>query len=357
MKAIAGRGNGRGHWAGSSRAASLSDRRPAEIDTTLTQFWGVDFDQSELGVGEYLDRWLDDHARLKVKPSTLLRYRQLAGRLKPLIGEVSLQDLCPAHIQSSYATLLSSGLAAQTVVHHHRMLRQALDHAMRWGLLAANPTDAVSTPLVERREMRTLSARDVALLEEAAGDTEFRRLIHVAVTTGLRLGELLGLQWNDIDFDRARLRVQRTVVHRERKTSLGSPKTPHSIRAVALSRRTIATLREQQDMQAVRRARQGRADADARIVFPAEDGSLQPPYRVSNRFTSLVRRVGLTGVRFHDLRHTMATLALAAGVHIKVVSERLGHSNTQITLDTYSHVLPDLQREAAEALDAALTLG
>lgn len=148
--------------------------------------------------------------------------------------------------------------------------------------------------------------------------------------------------------------MQRTVVHRERKTSLGSPKTPRSRRSVALSRGTIDTLREQQAAQAARRSQERSAEPHDRLVFPAEDGSLQPPYRVSNRFTSLVRRTGLDSVRFHDLRHTMATLALAAGVHIKVVSERLGHSSTQITLDTYSHVLPDLQQEAAEALDAAL---
>ena len=333
---------------------SIGDAQRALTNALATRDRGIDLDPSRVLLAEYFDRWLDEHARLTVRPSTLVRYRQLTKRLKPLLGNLALRDLRPAHIQRAYAGLLDDGLAARTVLHHHRVLKQSLKQAVRWGLLASNPSDAATPPRVERREMRTLSAEEVALVEAAATDDEFRRMIHVAVTTGLRLGELLGLQWRDIDFESGRMLIQRTASYQDRETTLGPPKTAKSRRPVALSQGTLVVLREHRVSQSAHRLAIGPAYRDSDLVFPAPDGSVQPPYRISGRFKDLVARVGLEGVRFHDLRHTMATLALGAGVHVKVVSERLGHSTTQITLDTYSHVSPDLQREAAEVLDGAL---
>jgi integrase len=315
---------------------------------------GITIDPSKLTVAEHLERWLDDHASLRVEPATLLRYRQIATRLTPLIGSIRLADLQAAHIQSAYRRLLDDGLADRTVLHHHRVLKQALKHAVLWKLLAANPADAVTPPRPERREMRSLSAEEVTRLEAAAGDDDYRRLITVSVSTGLRLGELLGLKWSDVDFDAGRVRVQRTLTYLSRVLALASLKTSHSRRVVALSAHTVTTLREHRAAQLERRLALGEVYAEQGLVFPAENGALLPPYRVSNRFTNLCRREGLQGVRWHDLRHTMATLALGAGVNVKIVSERLGHSTTQITLDTYSHVLPDMQEAAAEALDVAL---
>lgn len=333
-----------------SRGEALRALRSA----SATRDQGVDLNPSRVLIRDYLERWLNEHARLRVKASTLLRYRQLAARLTPFIGGVTLRDLRPAHVQRAYGALLDEGLAARTVLHHHRMLKQALQQAVRWGLIATNPADAATAPRAERREMRTLSAEEVALVEDAASDEDFRRLVHVAVTTGLRLGELLGLQWGDIDFEHGRIQVQRSAFYRERSTTLGSVKTGRSRRAIAISQGTLATLRQHRAAQAARRLELGPAYQDLDMVFAAPDGSICPPYRVSNRFAVITAELGLRGVRFHDLRHTMATLALSAGVHVKVVSERLGHSTTQITLDTYSHVLPDLQEEAAAVLDAVL---
>ncbi len=315
---------------------------------------GLDINPSRVTLGEHLDRWLDEHARLRVKPSTLLRYRQLANRLKPFAGTVPLRDLRPERIQYAYAQLLEEGLSARTVLHHHRVLSQALKQAVRWGLLASNPADAVTPPRAAPRELRTLRPEEVALLEDAAPDDEFRRLIQVAVKTGLRLGELLGLQWKDIDLEGGRMRIQRSASYRNGETTLGPVKTGRSQRPVALSAETLAVLRAQRASQRARRLELGPAYRDHDLVFAAADGSAQPPYRISGRFRSVAARAGVGGVRFHDLRHAMATAALGAGVHVKVVSERLGHSTTQITLDTYSHVLPDLQREAAELIDEAL---
>ena len=330
------------------------DAQRALTDAMAIRDRGIDLNPSGVSLGDYLDRWLDEHVRLTVKASTLGRYRQMARRLKPFLGELALRDLRPPHIQGAYAHLLSDGLAARTVLHHHRLLKQALKQAVRWGLIAINPADAVTPPRAQRREMRTLSPEDLALVEAAAPDDEFRGLIRVAVTTGLRLGELLGLQWRDIDFEGGRMLIQRTASYQDRQTTLGPLKSGKSHRPVALSQGTLTVLREQRARQRAHRLEIGPAYRDADLVFPAADGTVQPPYRISGRFRDLVARVGLEGIRFHDLRHTMATLALGAGVHVKVVSERLGHSTTQITLDTYSHVSPDMQRAAAEALDSAL---
>ena len=341
------------------RFAVRGSRRAAQralTEAMAARDRGIDLNPSGVLLGDYLDRWLEEHARLRVKGSTFARYRQLARRIKPFLGDFALRDLRPPHIQRAYAALLGEGLTARTVLHHHRLLKQALNQAVRWGLLASNPADAVTPPRVERREMRTLTAEDVALVEGAATDDEFRRLIRVAVTTGLRLGELLGLQWKDIDFEGGRMLIQRTASYQDRETTLGPVKTGRSHRPVALSEGTLAVLREHRASQRAHRLELGPAYRDFDLVFPAADGSVQPPYRISGRFKDLVARVSLEGVRFHDLRHTMATLALGAGVHVKVISERLGHSTTQITLDTYSHVSPDLQREAAEVLDGALRL-
>ena len=339
------------------RVVVRGSRRDAQrvlTDAMATRDRGIDLNPSGVLLGDYFDRWLDEHARLRVKASTLKRYRQLATRLKPFLGDLALRDLRPPHIQRAYAALLGEGLAAQTVLHHHTLLKQTLKQAVQWGLLASNPAGDVTPPRVERRETRTLSAEEVALVEGAATDDEFRRLIRVAVTTGLRLGELMGLKWKDIDFDGSRLLVQRTASYQDRQTTLGPPKTEKIRRPVALSQGTLAVLREHRSSQRAHRLKVGPAYRDSDFVFPAADGSVQPPYRISGRFKDLVARVGIEGVRFHDLRHTMATLALGAGVHVKIVSERLGHSTTQTTLETYSHVSPDLQREAAEALDCAL---
>ena len=333
---------------------SRADAQRALNSALAARDQGIDLNPSRLLVRDYLEQWLDRHARISVRPSTLRRYEQIAGRLASLIGAITLRDLRAIHVQNAYGALLDDGLAPRTVLHHHRLLKQSLQQAVRWGLIPANPADAVAAPKAERREMRSLSADEVALLEDAVTDDDLARLFRVAVTTGLRLGELLGLRWSDIDLGNGRLHVQRSAFYGKGTTSLGSVKTGRSRRAVALSHGTVATLREHHAAQASRRLELGPAYRGMDLVFPSPDGSIMPPYRASNRFRAIADRVGLRGVRFHDLRHTMATLALSAGVHVKVVSERLGHSTTQITLDTYSHVLPDLQREAAEALDAAL---
>lgn len=203
--------------------------------------------------------------------------------------------------------------------------------------------------------MVTLSADEVQQLLRALDDDGDRRLVFVAVSTGLRLGELCGLKWGDLDWDARAASIRRSLQY------LGSdglmfraPKSAAGRRSVALSSATVRTLREHRSARAERRLKMGSAYDDDDLILADPLGSPVKPYKVSERIIRQGRAAGYNGFRFHDLRHTMAALALRAGVHPKVVSERLGHANISITLQVYSHVLPDLQREAADALDEVL---
>ena len=213
----------------------------------------------------------------------------------------------------------------------------------------------MSAPRPERVEMRALDADEVERLVNACDDDDLRRLVFVAVSTGLRLGELLGLRWVDLDLEAGTAAVRRTSQYLgPGGVKLRAPKTARSRRTISLSPSTVVVLREHRVAQNERRLRMGPSYGDHGVVFAGHDGRLVAPYSASAEFRRVVRRLGLTGFRFHDLRHTSATLALQAGVPAKVVSERLGHASVAFTLDTYAHVLPDQQRQAADLMDSLL---
>ena len=319
---------------------------------------GTDVAPTRISVGEYLDRWLEDYASVNVAPATLGRYSQIVSRLKPALGAIRLQALRPAAIQSAYRLLLGEGLAARTVLHHHRVLREALRHAVRWQFIAQNPADGVTPPRPARTEMRTLNPEQVQYLLDACKDAQFKSIITVAVATGMRLGELLGLRWADIDLDGGTIHLARAAQYLpDAGVTFRTPKTPRSRRSVALSRDSIAALREHRRRQLEARLAGVEHYEVLDLVFATPAGHPLKPYNVSGAFSRLVKSTGLAPLRFHDLRHTAATLMLLADIHPKIVSERLGHATIAITLDTYSHVLPDMQRDAAEALDAVLATG
>ena len=200
--------------------------------------------------------------------------------------------------------------------------------------------------------MRTADLETITRVLEECRQDDLRRLIYFAVQTGLRAGELLGLTWSDIDWDHGQIRIRRSRNSFE-ASGFAEPKA-RSRRSVAVSKGTLDVLREQRAAQNQQRLALGGRWAHHDLVFPRREGSPEDVNNLAKRWGALRDRLGLTGLRFHDLRHTSATLALEAGVHPKVVQERLGHTNIGITLDTYSHVLPNMQREAAEALDALL---
>jgi len=238
------------------------------------------------------------------------------------------------------------------------VLREALKHAELWQLIARNPADAVSPPRFPRREIPALSVEDTRRLLQQAEGTPWYAIIYLAVATGARLGELLALRWSDMDLDGGVMRIARTA---QRITGRGlvysTPKTPSSSRSVALSPETVRVLSEHRRSQLELRLVLGPAYEDSNLVFAWGNGHPLERGAVRSALKKIARSAGLTPPRFHDLRHTAATLMLVSGVHPKIVSERLGHATIAITLDTYSHVLPDMQRDAANLLDAILRTG
>jgi integrase len=342
-----------------------SDARKVLTEALHEHDTGIDVDPGKLTVAEYLRRWLRDYAAHNVAPSTLARYDGIVERhLIPQLGGLGLRDLRPAHIQAAYGRALTAGgrvdgrpgpLSARTVIQHHRVLREALSHAVQWQLMARDPTTGVRPPQPERREMRVLSPDEARHLLEVANKTRIGALIYVAVATGARLGELLGLRWNDLDLDGGTMRITRTAqTIPGQGTVFSAPKTRRSVRPIALSPDTVNVIKEHRRMQLQQRIALGPAYVDEELVFASATGNPLGRSNVRTSFLRLTRKAGIDGVRFHDLRHTAATLMLAAGVHPKIVSERLGHATISITLDTYSHVLPGMQREAANLLDVVL---
>lgn len=343
-----GTGNRRRHHETVRGTKRDAQRRLSELQQQLTV--GVGIPPDRITVAEYLRSWLNDHVAPRVTARTTADYGQTVAIFSELIGNVRLRDLRPDHIASALATYQARGRAGRTVQKHFVVLKGALGQAVQLGLINRNPADAISRPRADHREMQTADEETIQRVLSECADDDLRRLIYVAIQTGLRAGELLGLRWGDVDWENSQLHLQRARNSFER-SGFAEPKA-HSRRSVAISAGTIDALREHRVVQAERRLSLGELWQGTDLIFPRTAGVAETVNNLSKRWGALRDRISLDGLRFHDLRHTSATLALKAGVHPKVVQERLGHSNIGITLDTYSHVLPNMQREAAEALDA-----
>lgn len=306
----------------------------------------------------FLTSWLRDTAQHMVREKTYIRYRELVElHMLPVIGKVRLQKLAPQHLQKLYRQKREEGYAPQTIQHIHRLLHRALNDAVMWNLVPRNVCDAVDPPRVPKQEMQVLNLEQAQRFLEAAKDDPLESLYVLALTTGMREGELLALQWKDLDLTNGTLQVRRKVSRITRKGFVVSePKTAKSRRSIPLAPRTLEALKRHRIRQNEQRLALGDAWEDQGWIFA---NALGKPLEVSNlirrSFRPLLEKAGLPKMRFHDLRHSCATLLLSMGIHPKVVQERLGHSQISVTLDTYSHVLPSLQEEAAQRLDALLS--
>jgi integrase len=314
---------------------------------------GVERPVGKLTVAEYLERWMTDYVG-SLAPKTQSTYHDIIqNHFVPALGSIDLVALRPSHIQSLYTRLLH-GLSARSVLRYHKVLHAALRQAVQWQLLVRNPADAVEAPRPERRQIRALTPAQARSIMAAADQTPLGAFVRLALLTGMRRGELLGLRWSDVD--EAEIHVQQTA---QRIAGQGivfrQPKTRLSRRSIALSPEAVAVLRAHRRRQAEARLLAGPAYHDRDLVFATGLGTPLEPGNVLRTWRRIVAAAGLPGLRIHDLRHGHATLMLGQGVHPKVVSERLGHASINITLDTYSHVLPGLQAAAAEALDTILT--
>jgi integrase len=305
---------------------------------------------TRLRLGAYLDRWLEDASRPTIRATTYESYKGIVkNHLKPHIGGLLLGKLGPAHVQGLYSEMERGGASARTRQLTHAVLRKAMKQAVRWRLISFNPCDAVDPPRVARSEIHPLDGDQVAALLAAAAGDRIEALYVVAIGGGLRLGELFGLQWADIDFAAGAISVVHTLMEVNGKLTLEDTKTTKSRRRVDLPQVAIdALLAHRKRMLAEGFARVGW------VFCNTKGGPMRRSHFHAQHFKPLLARAKLPHIRFHDLRHTSATLLLAAGVHPKVVQERLGHSQIGITLDIYSHVLPSMQVEAAARLNGMM---
>lgn len=324
-----------------------------EYEASGGQFIG---DQRQT-VGQYLASWLETK-RPDVKEATWRTYAYLNRKyLTPAIGRVKLTQLTAQHVQRLIATGQTRGLSSKTLSDIYGLLHQALRAAERLGLVARDVSARVDRPRVKTPEMRTLSREQANDLLRAARGHWLEPLFRLALTTGMRHGELLALRWREVDLQGRRLSVVATLRWLHGEAIFTAPKTRRSRRQIALSPEMVAALRDWRHLRRVWQMAAGPAWQGERYgdtVFVDQLGRPLQPHRVLRQYRALLAAAGLPRIRFHDLRHTCATLLLAQRVHPKVVSEMLGHATVTMTLDRYSHVLPDMQEEAARVIGGML---
>jgi integrase len=310
--------------------------------------------RSQQTVKQFLEHWLEDvHKPPNVRINTYRIYRQYLDRhILPALGHVRLQQLSPEHIQELYARKVEEGYAAETVRGIHRMLHKALHDAVKWNRVASNVCDKVTQPRQVTYEIHPLTKEQAKALLEAAKGSNLEAILTLAVATGMRRGELLGLRWHDINFAEGSLVVRHTM---DRAGKYGiienDPKTEKSKRKIILPRFVLDTLMQHKVDQAKMREKAGLAWQERDIVFSNELGGFTEPTHLNRRFKNLLKKEGLPVIRFHDLRHSAATILLGMNVPGKVVQELLGHSTISTTIDRYSHVLPSMQWEMRDKLD------
>ena len=317
---------------------------------------GLVFEDGGLTVGEYVERWLKDSVRGTVRQSTYEAYEYMTyPHIVPALGRVKLKALTPVHVRTFYREKLDGGLSSATVRKMHGVLQKALDQAVSDGLIPRNAAKGIRLPQDKKKEIRPLSPDEARALLVAARGDRLEALYVLAVSTGLREGELLALRWENVDLKGAVLRVSQTLTREGGKVLLGPPKTKNSRRAVGLMGSAVQALREHLTRQLEEMESLGSLYRPGGLVFANEVGGIVNPSNLRNRsLKALLERAGLPPIRFHDLRHTCATLLLSRNVNPKIVSEMLGHASIAITLDTYSHVLPNMQESAVRALEEAL---
>jgi len=318
---------------------------------------GIFYDDENVTVGEYLDSWLKGSVRGSVRQSTFDRY-EIAVRvhIKPALGRLKLKKLTPAHLAGFYQDRLAAGSAPASVNKLHVTVNKALDQAVRWRMIPRNVAEAVKAPRPAPPEMRPLSPAEARTLLETARGDRLEALYVLAVQTGMRQGELLALKWQDVDLDNAAVSVRRTITMSKGRILLGELKTKKSRRTIRLTDAAVQALRDHLAHQVEEIGRLGDLYKDQGLVFASQVGTPINPTNLRRRsFAALLQRARLPKIRFHDLRHTCATLLLCRNVHPKYVQELLGHANIAITLGTYSHVIPGMGNQTARAMEDVLS--
>lgn len=344
-----------GSWCGQYRVQTLTghkskyvyaktkkevEKKVKQAERQSAQYGAITPDSGTLTVGKYLEDWCSG-IRYTMKHSGWRRQEQsIRLHIIPTLGTVKLSKLTPLHLQQLYAERLDAGLAPRTVKIIHNTLHKALDQAVAWSLIPSNPTNAVKPPKAPDQEIEPLTKEQVKTLLTAIRGNWYECLITLAVTTGARQGELLALQWRDVDFDNNTLQIRRTIYDGE----IGEPKTKSSIRTIALPRKALQALKDHRDKQ-----------IKGDWLFPKPDGSLPSRAHLNWQWNRLLRSAGLPlNTRFHDLRHTAITLLLGASVNVKHIQAMAGHGLVSTTMNIYAHHLREHDTKTADAMQNIL---
>lgn len=347
----------------------LSGKRREDVRDKLTKAMsdrdgGLIFDAGALTVGDYLARWLSDSVRDTVRQRTYEGYEHMVERhITPTLGHMKLKALTPAHVRGLYRKKLDGNpdkkikpLSPRTVQYVHTTLNKALKQATDDGLIPRNAAASVKAPRPKRKEIKPLNREQVRALFEAAAGHRLEALYTVAVTAGLREGELLALRWEDVDLEATTpmLQIRRTLSEARSGRIFEAPKSGKG-RNIRLTRKAVEALRAHRKRQLEEKMEKAGLWQEQGLVFPSNAGTLLGARSLQRQFKATLERAGLSQTfRFHDLRHTCATLLLRQGVHAKYVQELLGHADISLTLNVYSHVLPDMGDAASGAMDDAL---
>ncbi|MCW5829294.1 MAG: site-specific integrase [Deltaproteobacteria bacterium] len=297
-------------------------------------------------IAEFLRRWLKDSAKLRLRPTSYDRFEWFVEKqILPRIGGVQLTALTPAHVQALYASMIRDKKSARACQHVHVILHSALNEALRWGLVSRNVCDAVRRPRHVSKPIQPLDKEQVQKFLKHTRGKRLEALMILALTTGLRQGELLALDWKDLDLAAGTVSVRKTLVEIKGEFSIGEPKTAQSNRQVRLPEIAVQVLKVHKEKMLAE------GNISAPVFCDSDGGYIRKSNLLRRDFRGILKAAKLPMIRFHDLRHTFATLSIAEGVPIKVIQEALGHSSVTLTLGTYSHVLPSMQEEAVTKLN------
>lgn len=344
---------------GGFRTKKDCEKAMSELITQIQN--GNYFEESGLLFKDYLKKWLNSY-QSNVSPRTYIRYENDINKYISIhLGNIEISNLKPLHIQDFYNHCLKKlNLSPTTVIHFHAIIHKSLSQAVKWQLINFNPADSVEKPKKIRKEMVVWTQEEVNEVLKRTKDMTIYIPILLAVGTGMRRGEILGLTWDNVDFDDSVIYVQKQLQKINDQLILMQPKTKRSIRKITISTNIISVLKELKKEQFKNRLYLGENYNKNSFVVCQNDGRPYDPGYITKNFGRILKRIcpelNIPIISFHDLRHTHATLLLKAGVNPKVVAERLGHTTVSMTLDTYSHVLPDMQKEVAEKIDKILSI-
>lgn len=317
---------------------------------------GMTYNSSKVRLDEYLADWLTS-CKISIRQNTWIHYEQLNRcYITPRIGNIRLTDLKTVHIQRFYNQMIEEGVGIPTIQKIHAVLHRALEQAVKASIISRNPASYAQPPKKSITEMDILSESQVSQLLVAAKGHRLEALFHLAVISGAREMELLGLKWNDVDWIQRTIKVERQLVRpRGEGVKFSSPKTRHGRRVITLGQKSIEILRSHYDRQQEERLSAKENWKEHGLIFTTSNGTPIHPRNLLRDFKKVLKNAGLPDIRFHDLRHTSASLLLSQGIPVIEVSRRLGHSRASLTLDVYGHLIPGMQSQVAELIDELVT--